>query len=388
MELRQLRHFVAVAEELHFGRAARRLRMAQPPLSQSIMRLEESLGAKLFERSSREVRLTPAGAALLSDARGILERADAAELAVKLTASAESTVLRVGFVPMSSSPALPQAIREFRKHRPRVEIELHELASAAQLQRLRRGALDVAFVAAGHDLRGLSSAPLGRFGPVVAVPERWPLARGRSVRLAELKGLPLVLFPQQLTPPYFPELSSACRRAGFVPNVGQRVTQPYTMLTLVAQEMGVGFVPASAQQLAVAGVAFVPVRDLLSLSTRSSLSPGRNARRHASWRNSLHSSAGSMQQQMTEAIAADLRKRVRPQPAVVPRSRELARRCDQLARRKSEGHSPDRRTIRAGWLLLRSRQSPWLSSRTQTQSTEAGHGGSHRLVSRVRALWR
>jgi DNA-binding transcriptional LysR family regulator len=208
------------------------------------------------------VKLTPAGAALLSDARGILERADAAQLAVKLAASAESTVLRVGFVPMSSSPALPPAIREFRKHRPRVEIEFHELASAAQLQRLRRGALDVAFVVAGHDLRGLASAPLGRFGPVVAVPERWPLARRRSVRLAELKGLPLVLFPQQLKPPYFPELSSACRRAGFVPNVGQRVTQPYTMLTLVAQKMGVGFVPAPAQQLAVARVVFVPVRDL------------------------------------------------------------------------------------------------------------------------------
>jgi DNA-binding transcriptional LysR family regulator len=251
-----------VAEELHFGRAARRLRMAQPPLSQSIMRLEESLGAKLFGRSSREVNLTPAGAALLAEARGILERADAAELAVKSAASEETTVVRVGFVPMSSTPALPRAVREFRKRSPRVEVELHELASAVQLQRLRRGALDLALVVGGHDLDGLAVAALGRYGPVAAIPEQWPLARRRSVRLAELKGLSLVLFPQQLKAPYFTELSSACRRAGFVPTVGQRVGQPYTMLNLVAQQLGIGFVPASARHLAVAGVTFVPVRDL------------------------------------------------------------------------------------------------------------------------------
>jgi DNA-binding transcriptional LysR family regulator len=262
MELRQLRHFIAVAEELHFGRAARRLRMAQPPLSQSIMRLEESLGAKLFERSSREVKLTAAGAALLSEARGILERADAAQLAVKLAASSESTIVRVGFVPMSSTPMLPHAVREFRKRAPHVAVELHELSSAVQLQRLRRGGLDVVLVVGGHDLKGLAAAPLRRFGPVAAIPEPWPLARRRSVRLAELKGLPFLLFPQQLKAPYFAELSAACRRAGFVPTVAQRVGQPYTLLTLVAQEMGIGFVPASARHLPVAGVAFVPVRDL------------------------------------------------------------------------------------------------------------------------------
>ena len=110
MELRQLRHFVAVAEELHFGRAARRLRMAQPPLSQSIMRLEEALGAKLFQRSSREVQLTAAGTALLAQAREIVQRADEAERAVKLSASAERTIVRVGFVPLSISPALLQAV--------------------------------------------------------------------------------------------------------------------------------------------------------------------------------------------------------------------------------------------------------------------------------------
>ena len=262
MELRHLRHFVAVAEELHFGRAARRLRMAQPPLSQSIMRLEESLGAKLLDRSSRQVQLTAAGAALLAEARTILERSDAAELAVKRAASATSTVVRLGFVPLSSTPALPRAVREFRTRWPRVEVELHELASTAQLRKLRSGNLDLGLIVGDEEPSGLQSERLGRYGPVAVVPEHWPLARRRGLRIADLKGVPLVLFPQQLKGAYFAELSGACRRAGFVPNVSQRVGQPYTMLSLVAQEFGIGFVPAAARHLPVGGVAFVPMLDL------------------------------------------------------------------------------------------------------------------------------
>lgn len=263
MELRQLRHFLAVAEELHFGRAARRLRMAQPPLSQSIMRLEESLGTQLFQRSSREVQLTAAGTALLAQAREIVQRADEAEREVKLTASAPRMLVRVGFVPLSTSPALLQAVREYRKRRPHIDVELHELASATQLRRLRRGALDIGLTV-GHesDVSGLTSALLTRFGPVIATPERWPLAKRRVAHVSDLKGLPLMLFPQQFEAPYFAELSSACRRSGFTPTVAQRVTQPYTMLSLVALELGIAVVPASARHPAVAGVAFVPLAGL------------------------------------------------------------------------------------------------------------------------------
>ena len=262
MELRQLRHFVAVAEELHFGRAARRLRMAQPPLSQSIMRLEESLGAKLFQRSSREVQLTAAGTALLAQAREIVQRADEAERAVKLSASTERTIVRVGFVPLSTSRALLQAVREFRRRRPHIEVELHELASATQLRRLRRGALDIALTVVGSDLSGLASALLTRFGPVIATPERWPLAKQRVAHVSDIKGLPFMLFPQQLEAPYFAELFSVCRRSGFTPTFTQRVSQPYTMLSLVAMELGIAIVPASARHPAVAGVAFVPLAGL------------------------------------------------------------------------------------------------------------------------------
>lgn len=262
MELRQLRHFVAVAEELHFGRAARRLRMAQPPLSQSIMRLEESLGAKLFQRSSHEVQLTAAGTALLAQARELVQRADEAERAVKLSASVERMIVRVGFVPLSTSPALLQAVREFRKRQPHIEIELHELASATQLRRLRRGALDIALTGGESDLSGLASALLTRFGPVIAAPERWPVAKRPVAHVSDLKGLPFMLFPQQLEAPYFAELLSACRRCGFTPTVAQRVSQPYTMLSLVAMELGMAIVPASARYPAVAGVVFVPLDGL------------------------------------------------------------------------------------------------------------------------------
>src|SRR5262245_61131824 len=125
MDLHHLRHFVAVAEELHFARAAQKLGMAQPPLSQSIMRLEESLGAKLLERGGRQVRLTPAGAALLGEAREILARASLAERTVHRVASGEIAQLDIGFVPMSTTRILPQAILKFRKAWPDVEVRLH-----------------------------------------------------------------------------------------------------------------------------------------------------------------------------------------------------------------------------------------------------------------------
>ena len=140
---------------------------------------------------------------------------------------------------------------------------MHELASTAQLRRLRRGALDIALtVVHDSDFNGLTSALLTRFGPVIAVPDRWPLAKQRVAQVADLKGLPLLLFPQQFEAAYFAELSSACRRSGFTPTIAQRVSQPYTMLSLVAMELGIAIVPASARHPAVAGVAFVPLAGL------------------------------------------------------------------------------------------------------------------------------
>ena len=263
MELRHLRHFVAVAEELHFARAAKKLKIAQPPLSQSIMRLEESLGARLLERSSRSVQLTPAGQALLPEARDILARAALAERLVQRIASGELARLRVGFVPMSATVSLPRAVRAFRRHWPQVEVQLQERSSAAQVEALRNGSLDLGILVRELvDTSGLQIQPIERYGHVAAIPSGWPLASRASLHLVDLAGSAFVLFPQQLVPSFFTEFEAACRKAGFTPKVAQQVTQPYTMFTLVSQELGIGIVQDTARHLKIEGISFVPIRDM------------------------------------------------------------------------------------------------------------------------------
>ena len=185
MELRHLRHFVAVAEELHFGRAAKRLRMAQPPLSQSIKRLEESLHTRLLERDSRQVRLTSAGAALLGEAREVLARADLAERTVHRVASGEVGRLRIGFVPMSTMHILPQAILRFHQRWPDVDVRLYERTSKAQSDSVRDGTLDAGIVIRHlTETAGLAVCELERCSYVAVVPAHWPMAKHKAIRLA------------------------------------------------------------------------------------------------------------------------------------------------------------------------------------------------------------
>lgn len=263
MELRQLRHFVVLAEELHFGRAAARLGMTQPPLSQSIMRLEEALGAKLLDRSSRQVSLTAAGEALREEAQIILAQVGFAERAVRRVASGELDRLRVAFVPMSAMRILPQAIRQFRKRYPHVEVELDEQPSKLQVNALRNGSLDIGIISRNVvNTEGLMVRTIERSRLVAAVPASWPLGRRESVKLAELGRFPFVLSPQHLTPQLHAALEAACRRAGFTPKLTQQVGQPYTMFNLVANELGIGLVQDTARHLKMEGVSFVRIEDL------------------------------------------------------------------------------------------------------------------------------
>jgi DNA-binding transcriptional LysR family regulator len=263
MELRHLRHFLAVADELHFARAARKLGMSQPPLSQSVMRLEKSLGTKLLDRSSRAVQLTAAGKALVPEARELLDRADLAQRLVRRIADGDLAKVRVGFVPMSATLTLPRAIRAFQRTWPGVEVQLQERTSCAQVEALNNGSLDLGILV--RDLvepQGLQLRPIERYGYVAAVPATWSLADRSSLRLADLAGFPLILFPQQLVPNFFTDFDGACRKAGFAPKIQQQVAQPYTMFTLVAAELGIGIVQDTARNLKIEGVAFVPVRDM------------------------------------------------------------------------------------------------------------------------------
>ena len=209
MELRHLRYFIAVAEELHFGRAAARLHMAQPPLSQQIRALEDELGARLLERSSRSVRLTPAGAAYLAEARGVLSRVEAAGRVARRIHLGEEGEITVGYMNPVMDAVLCRALAELRLARPGVVPLLRELPTPAQLDELRAGRLDVAFVRLmrgeagshgddrrGQDLRGLEIRLVAREPYVLALPEGHPLAALDVVPLREVAAQPLILFPR------------------------------------------------------------------------------------------------------------------------------------------------------------------------------------------------
>jgi len=262
MDLHHLRHFLAVAEELHFGRAAKRLGMSQPPLSQSIQRLETSLGALLFDRSRQHVILTPAGRALLQEARGLLAQVEQAERLVRRVAEGNLARLRVAFVPWSLVRALPRALRAFHRQWPGVEARLYERASRQQVASLRAGEIDLGIVSLRMiATEGLQVRVVERSRLAVAVPSSWPQARQAKLRLADLSACPFLVFPPQLSPAWHEAVIAACRDAGFRPNVIQETAQPFTMLNMVANGLGVALLQDTAASMKVDGVTLVPLAD-------------------------------------------------------------------------------------------------------------------------------
>jgi DNA-binding transcriptional LysR family regulator len=265
VDLHHLRHFIAVAEELHFGRAARRLNMAQPPLSQSIRRLEASLGVPLFERSRRHVALTPAGTVLLVEARRTLEQADHAMRMTRRAGAGEAASLAVGFVSRALFCGLPRGVRQFREDWPGASVRLDELPSIQQVDALRRGDLDIGVLYAPIDgLQDLAVRTLERSHFVAVVPSTAGLARRRSIRLAELANEPFVVAPQAASPHLQANVLAACRHAGFSPRVAQESLHEHAMLSLVAGGIGVALMPATARSIHVDGVSFIKVSDLPS----------------------------------------------------------------------------------------------------------------------------
>ena len=263
MDFRQLRHFLVVAEELHFGRAARRLGIAQPPLSQSIKRLEADLGVELFNRSSRRVELSAAGHALLPDVRSALAQLEAGARQAHRAARGETVELNVGFTSTALFQALPTLMRRARAALPSVQIRLVEKSSAEQIEGLRTGTLDLALVhPVPRLLAGLDSVTLERSPHVAAIPESWPLAAKSSIRLAELADCPFVMPPYRHGTQALAPLLAACEAAGFTPQVAQEASQTMTMLSLCAAGFGVTFVPQSAALTGMNGVRFVTIADL------------------------------------------------------------------------------------------------------------------------------
>ncbi len=260
MELRQLRYFVAVAEELHFRRAAARLHISQPPLSQQISALESELGARLLERTRRRVELTPAGEAFLRDARTMLAELDVAAATARAIDAGQAGRLRVGFVGSALLSIVPSTVQRFRRARPDVEVELRERSTVEALRAVETGGIDVALVRppidAGADLR---TEIVIRERTIAAVPAGHELAKLRRIPLGRLAGAPLVLFPRSQAPGFHDLLTGRLAATGTSPHVVQYAPEMLTIIGLVAAGIGVSPVPASVAHLALDGVTYRPL---------------------------------------------------------------------------------------------------------------------------------
>jgi DNA-binding transcriptional LysR family regulator len=256
VELRQLRYFVAVAEERHFGRAAKRLRLSQPPLSAQIKGLEEELGVKLFQRSTRQVALTDAGRTFLERAEGILEAVEEAKEAAKGADEGVRGRLEIGFISSATLGLLPPAIRLFRERFEGVEIELRELTSAQQIDALYAGEIRVGLVRLPLRAPGLRFEPLQEESFLVALPSGHPLEALESVPLEAMVDQPLIFFSRQLMPSLHAQIVELFQRVGAFPNVVQHAVHLQTIVGLVASDVGLAILPEPAERLSREGVVY------------------------------------------------------------------------------------------------------------------------------------
>jgi DNA-binding transcriptional LysR family regulator len=258
LELRHIRYFLAVAEERHFTRAAARVGIGQPPLSQQIKDLEEEVGAALFRRLAHGAELTEAGKAFLAGVKEMPTTAARATTAARRAARGETGSLRVGFTSTATfNVAVPSAIRTFRRAYPDIYLTLEEANTIQLITGLREGTLDAVFLRPGTagtedlQLRRLSEDPM-----VVALPKRHPAAARKEIDLEMLKDDPFLLFPREIAPALYDTIIDACRTAGFEPIIGLVAPHMASIVNLVAAEIGVTIVPASLKQLRVTGVAY------------------------------------------------------------------------------------------------------------------------------------
>ena len=279
MTLEQLRGFVAVAEELHFGRAAERLRMTQPPLSRQVQKLERAVGAQLLERDNRRVVLTAAGAAFLEDARRLLALAEAAPVTAQRISSGSRGAVRIGFTAAATYGTLGALLNALGRELPEVDLELRELVTRSQVEALRRDELDLGLARPPFETAEFASRCLHREAMLVALPPGHRLASlRRPVGARDLADEPVVMHsPTRARYFYDLVVSSVPVVHG---NVVHTVDQVLTMLWLVQARRGLAFVPASAARLGIAGVEYVPLAtaepepvELHLLWSRSSRNP-------------------------------------------------------------------------------------------------------------------
>lgn len=275
IELRLWRQFVAVAEELHFGHAATRLHMTQPPLTQAIAQLERILGVRLFDRTKRSVQLSASGQALLPDVLDLLARAQALPAQARAAAAGEIGRLRLAFVSTVGFALLPQWVLAFRAHSPKVQLDLLEATGDVQLQGLERGEIDAGVMlhAPGFAPTGLARLLIAQEPLVLALPEHHRFANQPALVLDEVLAEPLVIFPRRIVPSLFDAIFARYHAAGYLPMVAQEAIQMQTIVNLVSAGLGVAWVPASVRQFQRPGVVYREVHEASSAS-RVSAMPG------------------------------------------------------------------------------------------------------------------
>jgi DNA-binding transcriptional LysR family regulator len=263
IELRHLRYFVAVAEELHFGRAALRLHLAQPPLSQQIRKLEEILGYPLFLRTSRAVKLTSAGEVFLERAKRTLRSVQEDMDEARSIGRGEEGFLRVGFIGSAMLTPLPAMLGRYRRLYPKVNLQLHESYTSAVVQKLLKGELDAGFLRDSGPASGLQIEPLF-FEPFIAVvPKTHPLARYQTISAKELREEPFVFFSPAAGTLAYEKPVSLCEEHGFRPRVVQEAPQWLTIMRLVGAGLGVTIAPACVKQIAAPNLVCLSLRNAM-----------------------------------------------------------------------------------------------------------------------------
>jgi DNA-binding transcriptional LysR family regulator len=262
VDLRQIRQFIAVAEELHFHRAAARLNMSQPPLTTAIRKLEEEIGVELIQRRNRTLGLTAAGQVFLEEARQILQQAERSVAAARETAAGRTGLVRLGYVGSALYGRLPDAIRTFRETHPEVRLELIEATSAGQVERIREGRMDIGLLIPPiPDAGDLAFRAFDTDRLCIALPRSHALAGARDISVSDLANETFVLWPAIEGRGFHVKVIRLCADAGFVPIVVQEAYGMHAVLSLVAVEAGISIVPQSMMGFRSDRIAFRPIKD-------------------------------------------------------------------------------------------------------------------------------
>ncbi len=261
MELRHLRYFVVLADELHFGRAAKRLNISQPPLTVNIKQLEAALGVVLFDRSSRGVKLTPAGEAFRKSALQVLAQVAAAGTQAREVAAGVTSRVRIGFVGSMLFRGLPDRLAKFQALSPDVQVELTEINSAQQLEALSKGTIDLGFVHTNRIATDIEHALYMSEPFVLCLPKGHPACAVEQVEASLFKGMPLVLFSRGASPDYYERVITLCAIIGWHPLVRHEVRHWLSVVALVQQGMGAALVPRALMDSGFGGVVFKSLPD-------------------------------------------------------------------------------------------------------------------------------